>query len=799
MATIDQYKIRIDVEGQQAIDRLKNTLGGLGGVIAGIGTAGFAASILKMADAVTDLADATGLAVKDIVAFERGLVGAGGKAEDAGKMIAAFYQNVDKAAKGGEDAQNAFSKIGVSLQDLANLSEKDLLAKSLEGLAKLPAGAERSAAGLELFGKAFRSIDPTKLEEALRTGNFEDIEQALKRAGDMADKMAANFHMLQLAAANVFDGFMSTIEPFIGKVEEGRLSLQQAEKIIKTVGIALGIAFAAKTVAIIADIVAVTKSLNAALKANAAIQAGIQALQGPKGWAMLAGAAVAAGAAIYGINKLLDDNTDSVKENAKAVEDAAQTTGPKRKVQLLTDKELEAQRQATLQAKEQTKALQRQNEAALAYKRIQIDSIGLSQDQAAYIAQNAQLEIDAQEKIADLESKINLEKAKGRNTNQGLITEYQKQQDLIRGQVIELKKLNDTERERQLLIKDINATFDFTTRFNDLETEKKYNIDRINLLKLYGNELTLATSKLDAQYQAQQKIAEVTEKARSLVNQTDVAKQVQLLDILKQYAEESKTFATDVLKGKAEDNVATQKQIDLQQQLFNLIDESQRAELSKILTTIDLENRRAANRLENTARMIAAEKELQQDQQAGALRALADIGKQFTPYMMAQNAVLMGWNKIGSAVDEFVQTGKFAFSDFAKSVLRDLTAMILKAQIFSAIKATLGFFGITLPGLAGGGPTVAGQPYIVGEKGPELFIPKEPGQVIPNNQLNNAASTKTPAMAAGAVSAPVTNNYITNNISALDAKSVAQIFVENRKSLLGSVNMAQKELPYRLA
>jgi hypothetical protein len=44
---------------------------------------------------------------------------------------------------------------------------------------------------------------------------------------------------------------------------------------------------------------------------------------------------------------------------------------------------------------------------------------------------------------------------------------------------------------------------------------------------------------------------------------------------------------------------------------------------------------------------------------------------------------------------------------------------------------------------------------------------------------------------------PVVNNtYITNNISAIDSRSVAQMFVENRKSLLGASMMARKEMPY---
>jgi hypothetical protein len=79
------------------------------------------------------------------------------------------------------------------------------------------------------------------------------------------------------------------------------------------------------------------------------------------------------------------------------------------------------------------------------------------------------------------------------------------------------------------------------------------------------------------------------------------------------------------------------------------------------------------------------------------------------------------------------------------------------------------------------------KPSIVGEQGPELFVPKSLGTVVPNDRLGGGG---------GPISAPITNNYITNNISAVDAKSVAQLFAENRKTLLGTVEMARKELPY---
>jgi len=42
---------------------------------------------------------------------------------------------------------------------------------------------------------------------------------------------------------------------------------------------------------------------------------------------------------------------------------------------------------------------------------------------------------------------------------------------------------------------------------------------------------------------------------------------------------------------------------------------------------------------------------------------------------------------------------------------------------------------------AAGGPVTAGTPYMVGEKGPELFVPGRSGTIVPNNQLGGGAAT----------------------------------------------------------
>jgi hypothetical protein len=41
---------------------------------------------------------------------------------------------------------------------------------------------------------------------------------------------------------------------------------------------------------------------------------------------------------------------------------------------------------------------------------------------------------------------------------------------------------------------------------------------------------------------------------------------------------------------------------------------------------------------------------------------------------------------------------------------------------------------------ASGGDVIGGTPYIVGERGPELFVPNANGQIIPNNELSDYAT-----------------------------------------------------------
>ena len=95
-----------------------------------------------------------------------------------------------------------------------------------------------------------------------------------------------------------------------------------------------------------------------------------------------------------------------------------------------------------------------------------------------------------------------------------------------------------------------------------------------------------------------------------------------------------------------------------------------------------------------------------------------------------------------------LRRGSLGFDDLrrmALSVLNDIAAQAIRAGLGaiglggggSSGSDTLnlgGLFGslLGLPGRATGGPVAPGQGYLVGERGPELFVPTSAGRVEPN-------------------------------------------------------------------
>ena len=89
------------------------------------------------------------------------------------------------------------------------------------------------------------------------------------------------------------------------------------------------------------------------------------------------------------------------------------------------------------------------------------------------------------------------------------------------------------------------------------------------------------------------------------------------------------------------------------------------------------------------------------------------------------------------------------FVDMIRQMVAQLLAQQLLLAFLSPFKGTAGIFGKMYGALekkATGGPVSANRPYIVGERGPELFVPGSSGGIVPNG-----------AMMGGMTVAPVYN------------------------------------------
>lgn len=155
------------------------------------------------------------------------------------------------------------------------------------------------------------------------------------------------------------------------------------------------------------------------------------------------------------------------------------------------------------------------------------------------------------------------------------------------------------------------------------------------------------------------------------------------------------------------------------------------------------------------------------------------------------------WNSMSEAIERFVRTGKLSIKDFTRSVIQEMLIMNMKLQAMKLVQGLFGAlfnrgFGSNFASGVGTGVTGFGSSYadggnptpntvnLVGERGPELFIPRTAGTIVPNNRLSDVMGGTT----------NVTNNYI----NAIDAKSFEQRLLESSSTIWAANTYANKSL-----
>ena len=233
------------------------------------------------------------------------------------------------------------------------------------------------------------------------------------------------------------------------------------------------------------------------------------------------------------------------------------------------------------------------------------------------------------------------------------------------------------------------------------------------------------------------------------------------------------------------------------------------AELEKVAkNTVRTEGfqRRYLSVLEDIKKETGSLSEVQQEQYDQLKSALEETEKEgFSLAGSIKDAMGSAVSSISGAMADMLLgmgNGFESLQDIALNAVRSIIAALIEAQIQKAILGSgmgmsggigsiLGLGASAIPGLgllvgagallgglfAEGGNVPSGRkPIIVGERGPELFLPGRSGQVVANHDVADVTSGE--------------NLTVNFNISAIDTQSGTEFLVQNKRVITGVVQDA---------
>ena len=147
--------------------------------------------------------------------------------------------------------------------------------------------------------------------------------------------------------------------------------------------------------------------------------------------------------------------------------------------------------------------------------------------------------------------------------------------------------------------------------------------------------------------------------------------------------------------------------------------------------------------------------ELRNAQAEQAEQAAQDLKRVHTQLFGDLIYTLDDWSRRSSdAFVEFCFTGKNAFGDLVTSMLKDLARLAVQKNVTDPLFGWLGtlFASTANTGMNGsinatggefanGGNPPVGVPSLVGERGPELFVPRTAGTIVPNGAMGQTHNT----------------------------------------------------------
>jgi lambda family phage tail tape measure protein len=717
--TVDNYKVKVTVEGREGLKNLKQDMEGLsqiggplGGTINGIlgklGPLGMAAGLaatafaalggkaLSLAADLSDIAGATGIATGTLLNFRQSVVEAGGKAEDFAQIASKLNQSVQEANSGNEKFQKSFQDLGVFVTDANGKLRptEEILRDITQRFQGGELTSKQYAAAIDILGKNINKLELSKLQAVADPIKTEQIKQ-IDRYNEAIDKLTEKinsglitaFGKLAIAINNAFDtsNFAKLEEEANKRGETYRertegfmnrpLFGQEPEPL------------SGQSVPVPERLRQMTEKEKAAYKARqdaAAAHANEMQRQINRGANAVAGGKGGFGETPEAVLKARADSEKKINE--LRIEQSRQT-----------NLRLNSERLAAilLFSDQQTAAEQR---AESSIKDIKINT-------QAEIAK-ARLDIFAQEKLTEAEKNKEFA-AKEKELK------LKEAADIAKSRVQITEQLQREQERIQDIITQSKARVEEETRLNDVLAQRnQFSIDN--------------ATATDKERERAQKLFDLEEERLRVLRQIALIKDIPPAERLAREQEINEIFAQ-------------RRQLTVEQQ--------------------------------------DADRNLQRDFASGFEKAYKQYVEDARDSFALAGRLFQGLTQgMEDAFVDFAKTGKFEFKglinmmleELLRSQIRQLMAGLFTGGTSSGGGGLLG--GKIIPGiLAGGGPVSSRRPYIVGEQGPELFVPNSAGSMMPNRDIGGGTS-------------------VTYNINAVDAPSF-QAMIARDPSFIHAVAM----------
>ena len=194
-----------------------------------------------------------------------------------------------------------------------------------------------------------------------------------------------------------------------------------------------------------------------------------------------------------------------------------------------------------------------------------------------------------------------------------------------------------------------------------------------------------------------------------------------------------------ISKGKSGKKLTPEAQLGIDR-LADLDAEIEKATLKNQLSEKEFETEiKIQEIMKGTAGVTKDQIKAKLDQLAVLAKEQEEIQKVKNLYDSIANSIETG---IVDALESAIN-GTKTLGDVARSVFTQIQRSLLQFGVNSLLGA------IGIPGFANGGRPPVGRASIVGEKGPELFVPDRAGTIIPNNQLGGSTNVVVNVDASG--------------------------------------------------